>query len=73
MESFDKTSTDKQALWEALLDNRIDTIATDHSPHTLQEKQNPYLSCPSGAPMVQHSLSAMFEMAFQHGVELTEL
>ena len=68
-----KTSTDKQALWEALLDNRIDTIATDHSPHTLQEKQNPYLSCPSGAPMVQHSLSAMFEMAFQHGVELTRI
>ena len=48
-------------LWEALLDDRIDVIATDHAPHTLEEKSNKYLSCPSGAPLVQYSLPVMFE------------
>ena len=56
-----KTETDKNGLWEALLDDRIDVIATDHAPHTLEEKSNKYLSCPSGAPLVQYSLSVMFE------------
>ena len=56
-----KTQTDQDALWEALLDDRIDVIATDHAPHTLEEKQNPYTSCPSGAPLVQHSLLVMLE------------
>jgi len=56
-----KTETDKNGLWEALLDDRIDVIATDHAPHTLEEKDNKYLKCPSGAPLVQYSLSVMFE------------
>ena len=56
-----KTETDKNELWEALLDDRIDVIATDHAPHTLEEKSNKYLSCPSGAPLVQYSLPVMFE------------
>lgn len=56
-----KTETDKNVLWEALLDDRIDVIATDHAPHTLEEKDNKYLKCPSGAPLVQYSLSVMFE------------
>ena len=56
-----KTKADQTALWEALLDDRIDVIATDHAPHTWEEKQNPYTSCPSGAPLVQHSLSVMLE------------
>ena len=56
-----KTQKDKDGLWEALLDDRIDVIATDHAPHTLEEKQNPYTSCPSGAPLVQHSLAVMLE------------
>lgn len=56
-----KTETDKNGLWEAVLDDRIDVIATDHAPHTLEEKSNKYLSCPSGAPLVQYSLSVMFE------------
>lgn len=56
-----KTQNDKEKLWEALLDGRIDVVATDHAPHTLEEKQNPYLKCPSGAPLVQHSLSVMLE------------
>ena len=56
-----KTQADKDGLWEALLDDRIDVIATDHAPHTWEEKQNPYTSCPSGAPLVQHSLPVMLE------------
>lgn len=56
-----KTEKDKTGLWEALLDDRIDVIATDHAPHTLDEKSNKYLQCPSGAPLVQHSLNVMLE------------
>ncbi|KQR93719.1 dihydroorotase [Chryseobacterium sp. Leaf180] len=56
-----KTQTDKDGLWEALLDDRIDVIATDHAPHTWEEKQNVYTKCPSGAPLVQHSLVVMLE------------
>ncbi|MFO8066298.1 MAG: dihydroorotase [Bacteroidales bacterium] len=56
-----KKITDKIILWEALIDNRLDIIATDHAPHTLEEKQNKYLKCPSGGPMVQHSLQLMLE------------
>ncbi len=56
-----KTETDKNGLWEALLDDRIDVIATDQDPHSLEEKSNKYLKCPSGAPLVQHSLQVMFE------------
>ncbi|MEJ8591341.1 dihydroorotase [Riemerella anatipestifer] len=56
-----KTQQDKDGLWEALLDGRIDVIATDHAPHTLDEKQKPYTQCPSGAPLVQHSLQTMLE------------
>lgn len=56
-----KTRKDKDALWKALLDGRIDVIATDHAPHTWEEKQNFYTKCPSGAPLVQHSLVVMLE------------
>ena len=56
-----KTEKDKVGLWEALLDDRIDIVATDHAPHTWQEKQNVYTKAPSGAPLVQHSLVAMIE------------
>lgn len=56
-----KTQHDKDGLWEALLDDRIDVIATDHAPHTWEEKQNVYTKCPSGAPLVQHSLVVMLE------------
>jgi len=58
-----KSSADKAALWEALLNDKIDVIATDHAPHTLEEKTNTYFKAPSGGPMVQHSLSAMLEMS----------
>ena len=56
-----KTAKDRAGLWEALLDDRIDVIATDHAPHTLEEKQNPYTKAPSGGPLVQHALVAMFQ------------
>ena len=56
-----KTQKDKDGLWEALLDNRIDVIATDHAPHTLEEKSQNYLQAPSGGPLVQHALNMMLE------------
>jgi dihydroorotase len=58
-----KCATDKAALWEALLSDKIDVIATDHAPHTLEEKNNSYFKAPSGGPLVQHSLVAMLEMS----------
>jgi dihydroorotase len=56
-----KTSNDKDELWKALLDDRIDVIATDHAPHTLEEKSQPYTKAPSGGPLVQHAVVAMME------------
>jgi len=58
-----KTVKDKEALWEALLEDKIDVISTDHAPHTLEEKSRPYLEAPSGGPLIQHSLTAMLEMS----------
>jgi dihydroorotase len=56
-----KTAADRDGLWEALLDDRLDVVATDHAPHTMDEKNNPYLSAPSGGPLVQHALQAMLQ------------
>ena len=56
-----KSAKDREAIWEALLDDRIDVIATDHAPHTLEEKSQKYLQAPSGGPLVQHSLITMLE------------
>lgn len=56
-----KTEKDREGLWKALLDGRIDVIATDHAPHTLEEKNRPYTQAPSGGPLVQHALTALFE------------
>jgi dihydroorotase len=56
-----KTAADREGIWNAVLDNRIDVIATDHAPHTLEEKAHSYMSAPSGGPLVQHALIAMFE------------
>ncbi|MDX8341322.1 dihydroorotase [Draconibacterium sp. IB214405] len=58
-----KCVKDKEALWEALLADKIDVIATDHAPHTLEEKNNTYFKAPSGGPLVQHSLVAMLELS----------
>ncbi len=56
-----KTRDDQQALWNALLDNTLDVVATDHAPHTKEEKKNKYFKAPSGGPLVQHSLLAMID------------
>lgn len=56
-----KASENRDALWQALLDDRLDIIATDHAPHTWEEKQQPYPQSPSGVPLVQHSLLLMLE------------
>ena len=58
-----KEARDREAIWNAVLDNRIDVIATDHAPHTIAEKEKPYLDAPSGGPLVQHALVAMLEKA----------
>ena len=54
-----KSSNNKDALWLALLDDRLDVIATDHAPHTFEEKQLPYINAPAGIPLIQHSLLLM--------------
>ena len=61
-----KSAKDRSALWEALLSDKIDVIATDHAPHTFEEKSNSYIKAPSGGPLVQHALVAMME-AFHNG------
>lgn len=60
-----KTAEDRDELWKALLDDRIDVIATDHAPHLLEEKNNVYTKAPSGGPLVQHALPAMLEKVAQ--------
>ncbi len=65
-----KTAADRAAIMEAVLDNRIDVIATDHAPHTLEEKNNPYLSAPSGGPLVQHALLAMLQLSKEGKIPL---
>jgi len=68
-----KTAKDRDALWEALLDDRIDVIATDHAPHTLEEKSLPYLQAPSGGPLVQHAVVAMFEAHHQGKISVEKI
>ncbi|PKP17875.1 MAG: dihydroorotase [Bacteroidetes bacterium HGW-Bacteroidetes-23] len=68
-----KTEADRAALWQALLDDRIDVIATDHAPHTLEEKKQPYLQAPSGGPLVQHAVVAMFEAYHQGKISVEKI
>ena len=68
-----KSENDRKALWEALLDDRIDVIATDHAPHTLEEKQQTYLKAPSGGPLVQHAVVAMFEAHLQGKISVEKI
>ncbi len=67
-----KSSMDRAAIRAAVIDNRIDVIATDHAPHTLEEKNAPYFQAPSGGPLVQHALTALFELCDQ-GIFTPEL
>lgn len=68
-----KTASDREALFTALLDDRLDVVATDHAPHTLEEKSNHYLKAPSGGPLVQHSLQAMLEFWHQKKISLEKI
>ena len=58
-----KTASDRDAIWEAVNDNRIDVLATDHAPHTIQEKNNNYFNAPSGGPLVQHAVLAILQQS----------
>lgn len=68
-----KTEKDKKGLLKALLDDRIDILTTDHAPHTLEEKEQPYFQSMSGAPMVQHSLNCMLEFYKQDLISLEKI
>jgi dihydroorotase len=68
-----KNTEDRTALWEALNDDRIDVLATDHAPHTLAEKSNPYTSAPSGGPLVQHALLALLTAVGQGKISIEKL
>jgi len=68
-----KKKSDRDELWKALNDDRIDVIATDHAPHTLEEKQNLYTSAPSGGPMVQHALIALLTQAKKGKITLEKI
>jgi len=68
-----KSARDQQALLKALKENYIDIIATDHAPHTLDEKQQPYFKAPSGIPMIQHALVSMLEFCHQKKLTITEV
>ena len=68
-----KTKSDQDGLWSALNSDKIDIIATDHAPHTFTEKQNKYLECPSGGPLVQHSLIVMFEHFLNKRITLEKI
>ncbi len=68
-----KTASDRSKLWEALLDDRIDVIATDHAPHLLTEKDNVYTKAPSGGPLVQHALPAMLEKYHDGTISLEKI
>lgn len=65
-----KTANDQKALWEALLSGRLDVVATDHAPHTYEEKSRPYFDSPSGGPLVQHALPAMLDFFHEGRISL---
>jgi dihydroorotase len=68
-----KKESDRLALLKGVLINKLDVIATDHAPHTLDEKSNSYFKAPSGGPMVQHSLTAMIEMTKKGHISLEKV
>lgn len=68
-----KTAADRYAIWQALLSDRIDVIATDHAPHTRDEKAQPYFSAPSGGPLIQHTLLAGLEWVRQGQISIERL
>lgn len=68
-----KSGEDRAEVLKAVLDDRIDIIATDHAPHTIEEKSQPYLKAPSGGPLVQHALIAMLQLFEQGKISLERI
>ena len=68
-----KTKDDRNALWEGIKDDKIDIIASDHAPHTIEEKNNKYLNCPSGGPMVQHTILSLLQNCEKYGVSIEKI
>jgi dihydroorotase len=68
-----KSGQDKDAVFQALLDDRIDVVATDHAPHLMEEKNNSYFDAPSGGPLVQHSLNAMLEFCLNKKISIEKV
>lgn len=68
-----KKASDRDAIFRAVLENRIDVIATDHAPHTIEEKEKPYFDAPAGGPLVQHSLVAMLEFVRQGKISVERM
>ncbi|KLT67509.1 dihydroorotase [Pedobacter sp. BMA] len=68
-----KTAADQDGILQGVLNNNIDVIATDHAPHTLEEKNQPYAQAPSGGPLVQHALPALLEMHLQGKISLEKI
>ena len=68
-----KSKSDQEALFNGLLSDKLDVIATDHAPHTLEEKDNPYMKAPSGGPLVQHSLQVMMEFYHMGKISLEKV
>ncbi|UII21914.1 dihydroorotase [Fulvivirga ligni] len=68
-----KKASDQAAIFQAILDDKIDVIATDHAPHTLEEKKNTYFKAPSGGPLIQHSLVAMMDFYHQEKISMEKI
>jgi dihydroorotase len=68
-----KSAEDRDGILKAVLDGRIDVIATDHAPHTVEEKAQPYMQAPSGGPLVQHALPAMLQLYHQGKITLEQI
>ncbi len=68
-----KSKEDREGIWKGLLENRIDVLATDHAPHTIEEKANKYFKAPSGGPLVQHALPALFEAHEQGRISIERI
>ena len=68
-----KSQDDRDALWKAIKNNKIDIIASDHAPHTIEEKNNKYLNCPSGGPMVQHTILSLLQNCEKYGVSIEKI
>jgi dihydroorotase len=68
-----KQASDRDAILQAVINNKIDVLATDHAPHTWEEKNRPYLKAPSGGPLVQHSLNALLQLYKQGKISLEKI